>query len=244
VKFAAILGIALATFAVAEESHPEAPSTGQILRGVSNTPWLGLEFGEMSDAVRAHVPALPPGIGFVVTNVTPGSPAEKAGVKSYDIFWKLGDQLITNKAQLSTLLNLQKEGDEVNLGLYRSGQELSVRLALGRQPNDQLLAGAPVKTAGLDVPVKVFYPAEGSGEIGAADGKVTLSLVNGQAVVKIVASGGAIVFEGPIRNAEGVSTVPVAWEKRVSILERGLVDRMNNPRPPRMRVLPPPADQK
>jgi membrane-associated protease RseP (regulator of RpoE activity) len=244
VKFAAILGIAFATLAVAEESHPEAPATGQILRGVSNTPWLGLEFGLMNDAVRAHVPDLPQGIGFVVTNVTPGSPAEKAGVKSYDIFWKLGDQLIANKAQLSTLLNLKKEGEEVNLGLYRSGQALSVPLVLGRQPNDQLLAGGPVKTAGLDVPVKIFYPAEGSGEIGAADGKVTLSLVNGQAEVKIVASGGAVIFEGPIRNAEGVSTVPDAWKQRVSILERGLVDRMNNPRPQRTRLLPAPAEQK
>lgn len=241
-KFAAILGIAFATLAVAEESHPEAPAAGQILHGVSNTPWLGLEFGLMSDAVRAHVPDLPQGIGFVVTQVAPDSPAEKAGVKPYDIFWKMGDQLIANKAQLSTLLNLKKEGDEVNLALYRSGQPLTVPLVLGSQPNAQLLAGAPTKaTAGMDMPMKIFYPDRG--EIGAADGKVTLSLVNGQAEVKIVASGGAVVFEGPIRDAQGVSLVPESWKQRVSILERGLVDR-NSPRPPRSRVLPAPVEQK
>ena len=127
-KFAAILGLAFVALATAEESRPEVPTPapttapGQVLRGVNASAWLGLNFDPMNDAVRAHVPDLPQGLGLVVTEVVPGSPAEKAGVKAYDVFWKLGDQLIANKAQLATLLKLQKEGDEVNFALYRSGQ--------------------------------------------------------------------------------------------------------------------------
>ena len=248
-KFAAILGIAFVALATAEESRPEAPkpgsapaptiAPGQVLRGVNASAWLGLNLDPMNDAVRAHVRDLPQGLGLVVTEVIPGSPAEKAGVKAYDVFWKLGDQLIANKAQLATLLKLQKEGDEVNFALYRSGQSLNLPVVLGRQPNDRLLAGAPaLTTTGPDVPMKVIYPAEGSGELKAADGKVNLSLVNGHVEVKIVSSSGVVVFEGPAKDAQGVSLVPEPWKQRVIMLERSLVNGMNNPRLPRLRVVP------
>jgi membrane-associated protease RseP (regulator of RpoE activity) len=242
VKRAVIFGITLlAGLTVAEETSPrsESPASGQVLRCAGNTGWLGLDFNPMTEAVHAQVPDLLPGIGLVVTKVAPGSPAEKAGVKPHDIFWKLGDQWITNTAQLKTLLNIKKVGEEVSLGLYRSGQALTVPLVLGSQPNDQLLAGAPVKaTMRPDVPVKIFYPAEGSGEIKAPDGKVTLSMVNGHAEVKIISSSGAIVFEGPVKDSQGVSLVPDAWKQRVSILERGLGENMNTARPPRTRAIP------
>lgn len=239
-KLAAILGIALAGLAVAEEARPETPTAGQILRGVNDTPWLGLDFGPLSDAVRAHVPELPQGIGFVVTRVAPGSPAEKAGVKPYDVFWKLGDQWIANRAQLATLLHLKKEGDEVQLGLYRCGQAVAVPVVLGRQPGDRLLAELPIKPSSQpDVPVKVLYPAEGKAETKAADGKAELTLVDGRAEVKIVSSDGAMIYQGPVKNAEGVSLVPDPWKPRVSVLERSLAHTINSPRPPRTRVLPP-----
>lgn len=248
-KFAAIFGIAFVAFAAAEETRPEAskpapippPTTspGQVLRGVNTSAWLGLNFDPMNDAVRAHVPDLPQGLGLVVTEVVPGSPAEKAGIKTYDVFWKLGDQLIANKAQLATLLKLQKEGEEVKFSVYRSGQSLSLPIVLGRQPADPLLGGAPaLATAGPDVPMKVVYPTEGSGELKAADGKVNLSLVNGHVEVKIVSSGGAIIFEGPAKDAQGVSLVPEPWKQRVTMLERSLVNGMKNPRPPRLRTVP------
>lgn len=248
-KFPAIFGLAFVALAAAEETRPEAPKSapapvpaivpGQVLRGVNASAWLGLNFDPMNDAVRAHVADLPQGLGLVVTEVIPGSPAEKAGVRAYDVFWKLGDQLIANKAQLATLLKLQKEGEEVNFALYRSGRSLNLPVVLGRQPDDRLLGGSPaLATAGPDVPMKVVYPAEGSGELKAADGKVNLSLVNGHAEVKIVSSDGVVIFEGPAKDSQGGSLVPEPWKQRVIMLERSLVNGMNNPRPPRLRVVP------
>jgi serine protease Do len=239
VKLATILGIAFAGLAVAQEARPETPASGQILRGVSDTPWLGLDFGPLSDAVRAHVPELPKGIGFVVTRVAPGSPAEAAGVKPYDVFWKLGDQWIANRAQLATLLHLQKEGEEVKLGMYRSGEALTVPVVLGRQTDRNLTAVLPAPSpVQPDVPVKVLYPAEGKAETNAADGKAVLKLVDGRAEVKIVSSDGTVIYEGPVKSAQGVSLVPEPWRQRVGVLERGLVQTMNSPRPARTRVLP------
>ena len=245
-KLAVIFGLALAGFAVAEEAPADNQAAGQILRGLDGAPWLGLSVGPLEDAVRAHVPNLPQGIGFVVTEVTAGSPAEKAGVKPYDIFWKLGDQWLANKAQLFTLLRLQTEGDEVKLGLYRSGEALSIPVMLGHQPGESLLGQAPIKPAAVqpDMPMKVLSPAERSAKIETPDGKAVLTLVNGRPEVKITSIQGSVVYEGPVKDFNGVSLVPEPWRARVGALERGLAHSMSGNRPPRLRVLPAAAEEK
>jgi hypothetical protein len=232
VKLAVILGIALAGLAAAEDAAPPAPvPVSPVFRGANGAPWLGLTVGRLDEAVRAQVPDLPQGIGFVVTGVDTGGPAEKAGVKLHDIFWKLGDQWIANESQLLTLLRLKKDGEEVQLGLYRTGEALSVPVMLGQLP--------PKPVAGLgEVPMKVLKPADRSAEIEAADGKAVLSLVNGQPEVKIVTLQGSVIYEGPVKDLKGESLVPVSWQPRVGALERALAHAAQGPRPPRTRVLP------
>lgn len=232
-KLAVILGIALAGLAIAEEAaRPESLPANGISRDLKETPWLGLTVGRLDDVVRAQVPDLPQGIGFVVTGVEAGGPAEKAGVKRHDIFWRLGDQWIANEAQLLTLLRLKKEGDEVQLGLYRTGESLNLPVMLGRIPV------RPANAQG-DVPMKVLKPADRSAEIEATDGKAVLSLVNGEPEVKITTVNGSVIYEGPAKDARGESLVPVSWQSRVGALERALAHATHGPRPPRTRVLPP-----
>jgi hypothetical protein len=236
-----ILGIALTSFAFAQEAGGEKPATApaQALRGIS-TPWLGLTVGRLDDAVRAHVPHLPQGVGFVVTEVAAGSPAERAGVKAYDVFWKFGDQLIANEAQLLTLLRLQKDGDEVNLGLYRSGESLTIPVVLVHPKADQALGRLLIKPPNLpDTPMKVLNPAERSATIDTADGKAVLTLVKGQSEVRIVSKNGSLIFEGPTMDSQGVSLVPDSWKSRVGALERALAHALKGNREPRQRILPP-----
>jgi hypothetical protein len=242
VKLAVILGIALAGFAAGDESLPlESVPANQIVRGANGAPWLGLTVGRLDDAVRAQVPDLPQGIGFVVTGVDAGGPAEKAGVKRHDIFWKLGDQWIANESQLLTLLRLKKLGEEVPLGLYRTGVALTVPVVLANAPESRELGQVPVKPAAGqgDVPMKVLKPADRSAEIEAADGKAVLSLVNGQPEVKITTVNGSVIYEGPVRDPQGASLVPASWQPRVGALERALAHATHGPRAPRTRVLPP-----
>lgn len=237
-----ILGIALTAFAVAQQPGGEKPAAApaQVLHGAGGTPWLGLSVGRLDDAVRAHVPNLPQGVGFVVTEVAAGGPAEKAGVKAYDVFWKFGDQLITNEAQLLTLLRLKKDGDEVNLSLYRSGESLTVPVVLIHPKADQALRQPLIKPILLDVPMKVLNPSERSATIDATDGKAVLTLVNGQSEVRIVSKSGSVIFEGPTKDSQGVSLVPDPWKSRVGALERALAHAIKGGnRESRDRVLPP-----
>jgi hypothetical protein len=234
-KPATLLLIAFAGLAAAEEARPEPGAAGRILRGVGQAPWLGVSVGRLDDAVRAQVPELPAGFGFVVSEVEPGSPADQAGVKAYDLFWKLDDQWIANEAQLFALLRLRQPGERVTLGVYRSGQAMSLPVRLARLPEDQLLARLPesARPVAADTPMKVLKPAERSAEIETADGKAVLVVVDGRAEVRIVASSGVLLYEGPIVGLDGVSRVPDPWKPRVGALERALAHAMKpaSPRP-------------
>jgi hypothetical protein len=242
VKLAFIIGIALAGLTAAEEALPGKPGAAAEIRRFGPTPWLGVKFVPLDDAVRAQVPQLPPGFGFVVAAVDAGGPADLAGVRQHDIFWKLDDQWIANGDQLLALLHLHGEGAAVDLGLYRSGKPLTVPVELGRAPQERLAdvpAADPAREK--DVPMKVLKPAEGSAEISEADGRAVLTLVKGLPEVRITSPSGSVIFAGPVRGDDGASLVPVAWQVRVAVLERGLAHAMKSGRPPRARVLPTPS---
>lgn len=253
-KAAALLLIALSGLAAADEARPvEAKPEGAraarirlVAPPLTKTPWLGLQVGRLDDPLRAQLPGLPQGFGFVVTSVDPAGPAEAAGIKKHDILWKFGDQWIANEAQIFALLRIQKEGDEVKLGIYRSGKELTLPLTLGTMPDEKLLATMPgeapiVEVKGSpDMPMKELHLASRTAEIETADGKAVLTLTNGVAEVKITSSLGQIIFEGPVESPQGVSTVPDPWKPRVGALQRALTQ---TPRLPRPRVLPQPPQE-
>ena len=241
-KLAALLLFAIAGLATGQEPRPRAIPALPAASGVA-TPWLGLTVGHLDDAIRAQVPDLPQGIGFVVTTVEPGGPAEKAGVKPYDLLWKMGDQWIANKAQFLTLLRLRKESEEVKLGIYRSGKALDIAVTLGRIP-EQLLNENPAVAGSTeakgpmpDMPMKVLK--QSTAEIEAADGKAILSRSGGVLEVKIVSSSGSEIYDGPVRDEKGVALVPEPWQVRVGALERSLthvIQGNGSPRPPRQRI--------
>jgi|GEM_PF-584249 len=73
-------------------------------------------------------------IGFTIPGrvgvVTPGSPADRAGVRSGDEIVSIGDIPLDQKEQLQALNDRLKRGDRVTYRLHRDGQELTVTLPL------------------------------------------------------------------------------------------------------------------
>lgn len=230
-----MFGIAFLGLAVADEARPgkqRERGASKLENCASDTPWLGLSVGRLDDAVRAHVPDLPKGFGFVVTDVAADGPAAESGVKPYDILWKLDDQLIANEAQLLSLLRLKKEGEEVALGLHRSGEKLSVSVVLGTHPS---ASGEGEKAATKpadpqEAPMKVLNPAGRSAKIDTADGEAVLFIVNDEPEVRIVSADGSVIYEGPVRDPNGKVLVPDQWDSRVGALERALAHAMKTRR--------------
>jgi hypothetical protein len=94
-----------------------APAAGAA-SGSAGAPAQGrrVSFGTMPDFAFA-------GPGVKVAEVTPGSPAEKAGVKEGDVLLKVDGQDVANLQGFSTILRGLTPGQTVKVRLRRGGQE-------------------------------------------------------------------------------------------------------------------------
>ena len=63
--------------------------------------------------------------GAYVISVDAGSPAEAGGVQLGDIIVEANDTVITTTTDLINLLSELKEGDQVNIKVFRTGVDLT-----------------------------------------------------------------------------------------------------------------------
>jgi hypothetical protein len=96
---------------------------------LTKATYLGVSTSPVPGALRQHL-GLPEGLGLVVDFVEPDSPAQKAGLKQYDILTKLDDQILVNAQQLAVVVRTHKAGDEIKLKLIRGGKEQSLTAKL------------------------------------------------------------------------------------------------------------------
>ncbi|MGH7712890.1 MAG: PDZ domain-containing protein, partial [Gemmatimonadaceae bacterium] len=71
--------------------------------------------------------------GLRLTGVTPGSPADRAGLKPGDLVVSLGGREVTDLTSYSDALYAHKPGDEVDIVLQRGDERLTLRVTLGRR---------------------------------------------------------------------------------------------------------------
>jgi S1-C subfamily serine protease len=103
-------------FVTVVESHPSGTGSGS---GSGYGPYFGSipDFGQVETGVR-------------FSDVRPGSPAAKAGLKAGDVMIKFGDQPIKNLYDFTAVLRGSKVGDVVDVTVLRDGKPLTVKVAL------------------------------------------------------------------------------------------------------------------
>lgn len=79
--------------------------------------------------------------GVTITDVSPDSPAEEAGLQVGDIILSLDDTAIESGQALITALQDYAPGDSVTLTINRDGEEQDVALTLGTRPENLPAAG-------------------------------------------------------------------------------------------------------
>lgn len=231
-----------------EDLRPSPPG-----REASPAPWIGLEVAKLTEAMRAHVSDVPEGVGFVVTSVEEGGPAEAAGLRRFDILWRFEDQLLINEAQFGTLIRMKSPGDEVGITFHRAGKPEKVTLKLGETPKGRRQGELdpteiPIYPSGVPgMPRQVVYPKDRTAEITRHDGSVVrLRYESDEAMVRIEDSEGVVLFDGPLKK-DGRFAVPDEWRCTVGALLRTLHRSKHKdwrPREPRPRVVTPPKPER
>lgn len=105
-------------------------------------PYLGVRYVDITDDIAKEL-SLPVNRGAYVYSTTlgspavvPGSPADKAGVKTEDIITKIGDKQIDENNALTTLVGAHKVGDTIKITLLRDGEEKTLDVTLEAAPEN------------------------------------------------------------------------------------------------------------
>jgi hypothetical protein len=212
-------------------------------------PWLGLQVAKPDEAIRAQLPSLPAGIGFIVRAVDAGGAAESSGLQPFDVLWKLEDQWLVNEGQFATLLRLRKPGDSVALSVFRNGKPLEVKATLGAQPSSRALLAEPALEAAVSptdgsLLTRVINRETRTANLRVDEGNASLKRLENEAGYELEIRGASneVVFSGNLPANGDLANVPVAWQRRVGALKRGLDSALDGQivpvRRPRPRLIP------
>jgi Do/DeqQ family serine protease len=102
--------------------------TGKVVR-----PWLGISAQDLTPELSEHF-KVKEKEGVVVSQVHPGTGAEKAGLASGDIITSVDDKPIKNVGELVKEIQKRKVGQKVKLSVIREGKPLIIEVTTATMP--------------------------------------------------------------------------------------------------------------
>jgi len=78
--------------------------------------------------------------GAIVSQVEPGSPAEKAGIKAGDVVTQIDKHPVHGASDLRNRIGLMSIGQDVEVGLVRDGEQKTVEATVAKAPEKQEVA--------------------------------------------------------------------------------------------------------
>jgi serine protease Do len=116
---------------VAQDVVPQLREKGKVVRG-----WLGVTIQPVGEDMAKSL-KLKEAKGAIVSDVTPGSPADKAGVKPGDVVLAADDKPMADNGALSRYISGKAPGTNVRLTVFRDGAEKSISVVLGTFPDEK-----------------------------------------------------------------------------------------------------------
>ncbi|MFW5686760.1 MAG: S1C family serine protease [Halanaerobium sp.] len=108
----------------------ELQDTGEV-----NRPWIGIAFSEISKDVQEYF-ELDSREGVMVIEVYEDSPAEKAGLKAYDIITEVDQEKIEDTSDITEIISDKEVGDKIMFKVIRNGNSEILVGRIGDKPND------------------------------------------------------------------------------------------------------------
>ena len=103
--------------------------------------WLGVSIQNL-DENTAKALGLDEQKGALVANVTPGDPADKAGVQTGDVIVKVDDREIEDAGDLTKLIAKYAPGSSIELTVWRKGKEKDLKVTLGERDLEKVAEAA------------------------------------------------------------------------------------------------------
>lgn len=107
---------------------PQLKSRGRVSRG-----FLGVVLTDVTQQLQRSL-GLSVSLGALVQDVTPGSPAERAGVRPYDVIVEMDGQPILANDELIRTISARLPGTAVRLEVVRDGRRWTLPVKLAERP--------------------------------------------------------------------------------------------------------------
>ena len=108
----------------------EKTAQGLIAHGKVEHGYLGIGIENVTPE-NASFFSLKDATGAIVTQVTPDSPASKAGLKNGDVINELNGQKVTDSSALQIEVGQEQPGQSIRLGVLRNGQPMTLNVQVG-----------------------------------------------------------------------------------------------------------------
>jgi serine protease Do len=182
-----------------------------IKEGRIRYPYLGVLIGDVDNLtpeMRERLGKNAPKEGAVVTNVTPGGPAAKAGLKAGDVITKIGNVAVKTADDVIGYVSGQAIGSKTNLAYVREGKTATVTVTLAEMPTDSE-AGDSGGKVGVGLQTLTPPIAGALGLPSGLKGAVVTEVWPGSPAERAGLAAGDVIVEidrKPIETAEAAAT--------------------------------------
>ncbi|MDQ0463526.1 serine protease Do [Caulobacter ginsengisoli] len=138
---------------IADSISKQLISGGKIQRG-----YMGATIQTLSDEI-AEARGLKGQKGALVSSLAPGGPAEKAGLRPYDVILSINGVPVASNTALTREVAKVAVGGKIHLEIMRDDQKKTIDIVSGRRPSEQELIAAASGSGGPDArPVNPTAP--------------------------------------------------------------------------------------
>ncbi len=212
---------------VAVQVKDDLVKNGKVTRGR-----IGVQIQDVNQAL-ANSFGLPKPQGALISGVEPGSPAEKAGLKSGDVVLGVNGKEINQLSELAGAIAATRPGNNARLQVWREGKsrDIDVKVAELLEPQKVAAnsAGDPQTSAKLGLTLRELNSEERAQL--KTDGGLVVQNVSGAAARAGIQAGDVILAfnDTPLKSIEQLKSLMKKTDKTVALLIQRDANRMYVP---------------
>ncbi|MDT8384157.1 MAG: DegQ family serine endoprotease [Gammaproteobacteria bacterium] len=124
-------------------------ANGEVTRG-----YLGIVIQQLTPELAESF-SIKQGKGILVAQVSEGSPAEKAGIKTGDLIVRYQDQAVETVGDFRNRVALTPPGSKATVSIIRNGQGKDIAVKIGKLSDAEIVAQAPASAQAPDLGLTV-----------------------------------------------------------------------------------------